>query len=104
MEYLGLVDTDDEEEYEGEQSVRERSRHYETTGSSRYETPRAEPTSRREPAARSPRYAPSPHRRPGHGQRIRIRRNAAPGKRSAATIEVGRTAVASHVRAGVRRG
>ena len=67
MEYLGLVDTDDEEEYEGEQSVRERTRHYETTGSSRYdttgssryETARAEPTSRREPAARSPRYAPT---------------------------------------------
>jgi FtsZ-interacting cell division protein YlmF len=67
MEYLGLVDTDDEEEYEGEQPGRERSRHYETVGSpryetsgaSRYETPRPEPASRREGAARSSRYAPS---------------------------------------------
>src|SRR5512135_2525450 len=65
MEYLGLVDTDDEEEYEGEQPGRERSRHYETagspryetTGSSRYETARPEPTSRRESPARSGRYA-----------------------------------------------
>jgi len=56
MEYLGLVDTDEEEEFDIEQPARDRPRHHETAGVPRHEAPRAEPAVRREPA-RSARYA-----------------------------------------------
>ena len=59
MEYLGLVDTDEDEDYEGEQPIRERPRHHETVGAPRPEAIRAEQGARREPAARSARYAPA---------------------------------------------